>query len=107
MNTENLYINDEQFFNYCEENRLLDDTQIEVLKQAAVNVDHIFLDYFVPVGRVDQLIHYCKNKIDEYQKLINTVHGMDASAFVIVSDIKEIRGRGFTLQREPLKSMYQ
>lgn len=69
MNTENLYINDEQFFKYCEENRLLDDTQIEVLKQAAVNVDHIFLDYFVPVGRVDQLIHYCKNKIDEYIQL--------------------------------------
>ena len=67
MNTENLYINDEQFFKYCEENRLLDDTQIEVLKQAAVNVDHVFLDYFVPVGRVDQLIHYCKNKIDEYE----------------------------------------
>ena len=69
MNTENLYINDEQFFKYCEENRLLDDTQIEVLKQAAVNVDHIFLDYFVPVGRVDQLNHYCKNKIDEYIQL--------------------------------------
>ena len=69
MNTEKLYINDEQFFKYCEENRLLDDTQIEVLKQAAVNVDHVFLDYFVPVGRVDQLIHYCKNKIDEYVQL--------------------------------------
>ena len=69
MNTENLYINDEQFFKYCEENRLLDDTQIEVLKQAAVNVDHVFLDYFVSVGRVDQLIHYCKNKIDEYIQL--------------------------------------
>lgn len=69
MNTENLYINDEQFFKYCEENRLLDDVQIEVLKQAAVNVDHVFLDYFVPVGRVDQLIHYCKNKIDEYIQL--------------------------------------
>ena len=69
MNTENIYINDEQFFKYCEENRLLDDTQIEVLKQAAVNVDHVFLDYFVPVGRVDQLIHYCKNKIDEYIQL--------------------------------------
>ena len=40
--------------------------------------------------------------IDEYQKLINTVHAMDASAFVIVSDIKEIRGRGFTLSREHL-----
>ena len=37
--------------------------------------------------------------IDEYQKLINTVHRMDSSAFVIVSDIKEIRGRGFTLSR--------
>ena len=69
MNTENLYINDEQFFKYCEENRLLDDTQIEVLKQAAVNVDHVFLDYFVPVDRVNQLIHYCKNKIDEYVQL--------------------------------------
>ena len=69
MNTENLYINDEQFFKYCEENRLLDDTQIEVLKQAAVNIDHVFLDYFVPVGRVDQLIQYCKNKIDEYIQL--------------------------------------
>ena len=69
MNTENLYINDEQFFKYCEENKLLDDTQLKVLKQAAVNVDHVFLDYFVPVGRVDQLIHYCKNKIDEYAQL--------------------------------------
>ena len=38
--------------------------------------------------------------IDEYQKLINTVHAMDSSAFVIVSDIKEIRGRGFTLSKE-------
>lgn len=42
--------------------------------------------------------------IDEYQKLINTVHKMDPSAFVIVSDIKEIRGRGFTLSREHLSN---
>lgn len=40
--------------------------------------------------------------INEYQKLINTVHAMDPSAFVIVSDINEIRGRGFTLSREHL-----
>ena len=40
--------------------------------------------------------------INEYQKLINTVHAMDASAFVSVSDINEIRGRGFTLSREHL-----
>ena len=38
--------------------------------------------------------------IDEYQKLINTVHAMDSSAFVIVSDINEIRGRGFTLSKD-------
>ena len=69
MNTENLYINDEQFFKYCEENRLLDDTQIEVLKQAAVNVDHVFLDYFVPVRLVDDMIKYCHEKIDFYRSL--------------------------------------
>lgn len=69
MNTENLYINDEQFFKYCEENRLLDDSQIEVLKQAAVNVDHIFLDYFVPVQRIDDMIKYCKNKVEFYRSL--------------------------------------
>ena len=69
MNTENLYINDEQFFKYCEENRLLDDTQIEVLKQAAVNVDHIFLDYFVPVKLVDDMIKYCYEKIEFYRSV--------------------------------------
>ncbi len=38
--------------------------------------------------------------IDEYQKLINVVHSIDKSAFVIVSDINEIRGRGFTISRD-------
>ena len=38
--------------------------------------------------------------INQYQPLINAVHSIDASAFVIVSDIHEIRGRGFTLQRD-------
>lgn len=66
MNTENLYISDEQFFNYCKENRLLDDTQIEVLKLAAVNVDHIFLDYFVPIQKIDDMIKYCKDKVEYY-----------------------------------------
>lgn len=40
--------------------------------------------------------------ISQYQHLIDTVHSIDASAFVIVSDIHEIRGRGFTLQRKHL-----
>ncbi len=40
--------------------------------------------------------------INEYQKMINVVHAMDPSAFVIVSDINEIRGRGFTISREHL-----
>ena len=38
--------------------------------------------------------------INQYQLLINAVHSIDSSAFVIVSDIHEIRGRGFTLQRD-------
>jgi hypothetical protein len=69
MNTENLYVNYEQFFNRAREERLLDDFQIEALKLNALQVDHVFLDYFVPVGRVDELIRYCKNKIDEYIQL--------------------------------------
>lgn len=40
--------------------------------------------------------------INQYQTLIDVVHSIDKSAFVIVSDINEIRGRGFTLQREHL-----
>ena len=40
--------------------------------------------------------------INEYQRMIDVVHEMDSSAFVIVSDINEIRGRGCTLSREHL-----
>ena len=40
--------------------------------------------------------------INEYQRMIDVVHEMDSSACVIVSDINEIRGRGFTLSREHL-----
>ena len=40
--------------------------------------------------------------INQYQTLINVVHAIDDSAFIIVSDINEIRGRGFTLSREHL-----
>lgn len=40
--------------------------------------------------------------INQYQMLINVVHSIDPSAFVIVSDINEIRGRGFTISREHL-----
>lgn len=40
--------------------------------------------------------------ISQYRKLIDLVHSIDASAFVIVSDINEISGRGFTLKREHL-----
>ena len=41
--------------------------------------------------------------INQYQMLIDVVHSIDPSAFVIVSDINEIRGRGFTISREHLK----
>lgn len=38
--------------------------------------------------------------INQYQTLIDLVHDIDESAFVIVSDINEIRGRGFTLRKD-------
>lgn len=38
--------------------------------------------------------------IDQYQTLIDMIHEIDSSAFVIVSDTNEVRGRGFTLQKQ-------
>ena len=69
MNTNNLYINEEQFFNRAKEERLLDDVQIETLRINALQVDHVFLDYFVPVRRVDDAIKYCREKIEWYRSL--------------------------------------
>ena len=69
MNTENLYVNYEQFFNRARDERLLDDFQIEALKLNALQVDHVFLDYFVPVRRVDDAIKYCREKIEYYRDL--------------------------------------
>ena len=69
MNTENLYVNYEQFFNRAKEERLLDDFQIETLKINALEVDHIFLDYFVPVKLVDDMIKYCYEKIEFYRSV--------------------------------------
>lgn len=40
--------------------------------------------------------------INQYQTLIDVVHSIDKSAFVIISDINEIRGRGFTMERKHL-----
>lgn len=40
--------------------------------------------------------------IDQYQTLIDTVHEIDMSAFIIVSDINEIQGRGFSMKRKYL-----
>ena len=66
MNTENLYINEEQFFNRAKEQRLLDEFQIGALRINALQVDQIFLDYFVPVRRIDDAIKYCREKIEYY-----------------------------------------
>ena len=69
MNTNNLYINEEQFFNRAREHRLLDEFQIGTLRINALQVDQIFLDYFVPVRRVDDAIKYCREKIEWYRSL--------------------------------------
>lgn len=69
MNTNNLYINEEQFFQRAKEERLLNDFQIQTLKINALEVDHVFLDYFVPVRRVDDAIKYCREKVEYYREL--------------------------------------
>ena len=50
MNTDNLYVNYEQFFNRAREHRLLDDFQIETLKLNALQVDHVFLTTLFLLG---------------------------------------------------------
>lgn len=40
--------------------------------------------------------------INQYRKLIDLIHSIDMSAFIIVCDINEVSGRGFTLQRQHL-----
>lgn len=76
MNTNNLYINAEQFFNRAKEERLLIEDQINVLQICALQVDHIFLDYFVPVSQVDDAIKYCREKI-EYYRSLGSIDKMD------------------------------
>lgn len=67
MSMNNLYINYEQFFEICNKQRLADAHQIETLKRDALEVDHVFLDYFVPVRLVDDAIKYCREKIEWYR----------------------------------------
>ena len=69
MNNNNYYANVEQIFNHIDNDGLLVGNNAEWAKEAVCKSNCINLDYFVPVGRVDQLIHYCKNKIDEYIQL--------------------------------------
>ena len=69
MNTEQIYIRLADVIKNIDEGKLLTGNNAEWAKEAVYNAPYINLDYFVPVGRVDQLVHYCKNKIDEYIQL--------------------------------------
>ena len=65
----NNYANVEQIFNHIDNDGLLVGNNAEWAKEAVCKVDYIDLDYFIPIDRVNQLIHYCKNKIDDYIQL--------------------------------------
>ena len=86
--------------------------QVQIISQESDNIlDKVLADLDRGCTIVESRGGYTNEKrdmlmvvvpINQYQKLIDTVHAIDESAFVIVSDINEIRGRGFTLRRDAL-----
>lgn len=86
--------------------------QVQIISQSAADIlTKILQDLDRGCTILESRGGYTKEKRDmllvvvpigQYQRLIDTVHTIDPSAFVIVSDINEIRGRGFTLQRKHL-----
>ncbi len=70
MNTNNnYYANIEQIFNHIDNDGLLVGNNADWAKEAVCKSDYIDLDYFIPVIEIDNMIKYCKNKIDEYIQL--------------------------------------
>ena len=67
MNTEQIYIQLDAIIKNIDEGKLLTDNNADWAKEAVYNAPYINLDYYVPVSRIDQLIHYCENKIDSYR----------------------------------------
>jgi hypothetical protein len=69
MNINNYYANVEQIFNHIDNDGLLVGNNAEWAKEAVCKADYIDLDYFIPVIEIDNMIKYCKDKIEFYRDL--------------------------------------
>ena len=65
----NYYANVEQIFNHIDNDGLLVGNNAEWAKEAVCKSDYIDLDYFIPVIEIDNMIKYCKDKIEFYRAL--------------------------------------
>ena len=69
MNTNNYYANVEQIFKHIDTDKLLVVNNAEWAKEAVCKSDYIDFNYFIPIIEIDNMIKYCKDKIDYYRDL--------------------------------------
>ena len=63
----NRYVNLDQAVKNVDDGGLLVGNNAEWAKDAIYNADYIDLDYFIPINDIDNLIKFCKSKIESYR----------------------------------------
>jgi hypothetical protein len=63
----NRYVNLDQAVKNVDDGGLLVGNNAEWAKVAIYNADYIDLDYFIPIKDIDNLIEFCKSKIESYR----------------------------------------
>lgn len=66
---DNLFASVHDIFNHIDNDGLLVGNNAEWAKEAVYKSDYIDLDYFIPVIEIDNMINYCKDKIEFYREL--------------------------------------
>lgn len=74
MNTANRYVSQEDVFKHIDNDGLLVGNNAEWAKEAVWKSDGVFLDYFIPVREIDDIVKCCNEKIEHYQQLGLTTH---------------------------------
>lgn len=63
----NRYVNLDQVVKNVDGGGLLVGNNAEWAKEAIYNADYIDLDYFIPINDIDNLIKFCKSKVESYR----------------------------------------
>ena len=86
MKTDNRYVREDDVIKNINESGLLVGNNAEWAKEAVYKADGIFLDYFIPVSKADDLVKLYREKIeaesdpvkiDLYREFIANLRGMN------------------------------